>query len=54
MPMFAIVDIIAQFSALAFSYYDTKGCDIGFSSECNKPKVNEDDLIFTVAINHCF
>ena len=50
----AIVDIIAQYCLLFFSYYDIDGCAIGFSSICNKEKINEDDLIFTVAINIIF
>ncbi len=55
MPMIAIVDMIAQYCLLIFSYYDRDGCAIGFSSNCNnKSKINEDDLIFNVAINIVF
>ena len=50
----SIVDIIAQYCLLFFSYYDIYGCAIGFSSICNKEKINEDDLIFTVPINIFF
>ena len=50
----AIVDLIAQYCLLFFSYYDIYGCAIGFSSICNKEKINEDDLIFTVTINIIF
>ena len=55
MPMIAIVDMIAQYCLLIFSYYDRDGCAIDFSSNCNnKSKINEDDLIFNVAINIVF
>ena len=57
----ALVDIIAQLCLLVFSYYDTDGCTLGFSDDCldrdkkgRKTKINEDDLIFTVAINILF
>lgn len=52
----AIIDIIAQLCLLGFSYIDVHGCTLGFDSEkCgNKLKINEDDLIFTVAINILF
>ena len=52
--LISIVDIIAQYCLLFFSYYDIYGCAIGFSSICNKEKINEDDLIFTVPINIFF
>ena len=55
MSVIAIIDIIAQYCLLIFSYYDRNGCAIGFSSNCyNKSKINEDDLIFNVAINIVF
>ena len=54
MSVIAIIDIIAQYCLLIFSYYDIYGCAIGFSSNCNKQKINEDDLIFNVAINIVF
>ena len=42
MPMIAIVDMIAQYCLLIFSYYDRDGCAIGFSSNCNnKSKIND-------------
>ena len=50
----AIVDIIAQLCLLLFSYYDKKGCSLNFP-ECKgsneSQRINEDDLVFTVAIN---
>ena len=64
MIIIAVVDIIAQLNLLVFSYYDTNGSTLGFLDECseknnticsnessNEVKINEDDLIFTVAIN---
>ena len=54
MLIISIVDILAQL-CLLFSYFDKQGCSLNFSSECgNEPKINEDDLIFTVAINIIF
>ena len=50
----AIVDVIAQLCLLLFSYYDKKGCSLNFP-ECKgsneSQRINEDDLVFTVAIN---
>ena len=55
MIIIAIVDIVAQLCLLVFSYYDTDGCTLGFLEKCSKNvKINEDDLIFTVAINIIF
>ena len=55
MLIISIVDIVAQLCLLLFSYYDTDGCSLSFSKNCgNKPKINEDDLVFTVAINIVF
>ena len=55
MLIISIVDILAQLCLLIFSYFDKQGCSLNFSSECgNEPKINEDDLIFTVAINIIF
>ena len=52
MGIIAVVDTIAQICLLVFSYIDTDGCALSFSKECgDKPKINEDDLIFLVAIN---
>ena len=55
MIIIAVVDIVAQLCLLVFSYYDTDGCTLGFLKICpKKVKINEDDLIFTVAINIIF
>lgn len=58
MIIIAIVDIIAQLCLLVFSYIDKNGCTLGFKDEACKEKekveINEDDLIFTVAINIFF
>ena len=54
MTIIAVVDIIAQLCLLVFSYYDTNGCSLGFDSCSKEVKINEDDLIFTVAINIFF
>ena len=56
MGTIAVVDIIAQLCLLVFSYVDTDGCSLSFSEDCDdkKAKINEDDLIFTVAINIIF
>lgn len=56
MGIIAIVDIIAQLCLFVYSYIDTDGCSLGFSEGCNNnmPKLNEDDLLFTVAINIIF
>ena len=58
MLIISIIDIIAQLCLLVFSYIDKKGCTLSFS-KCNegnidKPTINEDDLIFTVALNILF
>ena len=57
MAVIAVVDIIAQLCLLVFSYVDTNGCTLNFNSflcRTNKVKLNEDDLIFTVALNIFF
>ena len=57
MAVIAVVDIIAQLCLLVFSYVDTNGCTLNFNSflcRTNKVKLNEDDLIFTVALNIVF
>lgn len=59
MAIISLLDIVAQLCLLVFSYFDTDGCILNFSLKCNdkrneKPKINEDDLIFTVAINIIF
>ena len=56
MLVISISDIIAQLCLLIFSYIDIKGCTLSFSPDCEtgKPKINEDDLIFTVALNILF
>ena len=53
MIIIAVIDTIAQLSLLIFSYYDTNGCTLGFLNNSSQ-KINEDDLIFTVAINIIF
>ena len=53
----AIVDIVAQLCLLIFSFIDKKGCTLNFSDDCaghSSRKINEDDLIFTVALNIIF
>ena len=56
MGVISVVDIIAQLCLLVFSYVDTNGCTLNFSKLCktDKVKLNEDDLIFTVALNIFF
>ena len=55
MIIIAIVDIVAQLCLLVFSYNDTDGCTLWFLEKCSKNvKINEDDLIFTIAINIIF
>ena len=53
MIIIAVIDTIAQLSLLIFSYYDTDGSTLGFLNNSSQ-KINEDDLIFTVAINIIF
>ena len=61
MIIISIVDTIAQFCLFAFSYYDRNGSVLGFytndknnSDEQNEKIINEDDLIFIVAISILF
>ena len=58
MLIISVVDTVSQLCLLVFSYIDEDGCTLNFNSKCrvnnNKPKINEDDLIFTVAINIFF
>ena len=58
MIVISIVDIIAQLCIFAFSYYDKTGSILGFQTneENNNENfiINEDDLIFTVAISIFF
>ena len=57
MLVISISDIIAQLCLLIFSYIDIYGCTLNFNEDkCNthKSRINEDDLIFTVALNIIF
>ena len=55
MLIISISDIIAQLCLLIFSYIDKKGSTLNFDNSSNdKLQINEDDLIFTVALNIIF
>ena len=60
MLIIAVIDIIAQLCLFFFSYIDVEGCTLSFTNcgedkdESKKARINEDDLLFTSAINIIF